>query len=124
LLAVISGLNISAVQRLRSTWEEIGSKYSSLYQELEELVSPNNNFAKYREQLAILEQEFVDRSGTTSLAKDGRGLIRRRTITTSHVNSPTMQPSRKSSNGVVIPIISLFLKDLLVRYFPVERRLT
>ena len=47
-MAIISGLNVSAVTRLKSTWEAVESKHKEKLKQLEELVSPNSNYRNYR----------------------------------------------------------------------------
>ncbi|KNC98634.1 uncharacterized protein SPPG_06316 [Spizellomyces punctatus DAOM BR117] len=75
LLAIISGLNLSAVSRLKSTWEAVDPKRLKQLQELELLLAPQGNYRSYRQ---ILDQMEKDR------------------------NPPPF-----------IPILSLFMKDLL-----------
>ncbi|XP_035282170.1 rap guanine nucleotide exchange factor 2 isoform X4 [Anguilla anguilla] len=48
MFAIISGLNLAAVSRLRGTWEKLPSKYEKLFQDLQDLFDPSRNMAKYR----------------------------------------------------------------------------
>ncbi|XP_040188461.1 rap guanine nucleotide exchange factor 2 isoform X12 [Rana temporaria] len=48
MFAIISGLNLAAVSRLRTTWEKLPSKYEKLFQDLQDLFDPSRNMAKYR----------------------------------------------------------------------------
>ncbi|KAM4675109.1 rap guanine nucleotide exchange factor 6 [Discoglossus pictus] len=48
MFAVISGLNLAPVARLRGTWEKLPSKYEKLLQDLQDLFDPSRNMAKYR----------------------------------------------------------------------------
>ncbi|XP_064418087.1 rap guanine nucleotide exchange factor 2 isoform X7 [Latimeria chalumnae] len=48
MFAIISGLNLAPVARLRSTWEKLNSKYEKLFQDLQDLFDPSRNMAKYR----------------------------------------------------------------------------
>ncbi|MEE6461114.1 hypothetical protein FKM82_001199 [Ascaphus truei] len=48
MFAIISGLNLAAVSRLRATWEKLPSKYEKLFQDLQDLFDPSRNMAKYR----------------------------------------------------------------------------
>ncbi|KAJ8383219.1 hypothetical protein SKAU_G00039970 [Synaphobranchus kaupii] len=48
MFAIISGLNLAAVSRLRGTWEKLPSKYEKLFQNLQDLFDPSRNMAKYR----------------------------------------------------------------------------
>lgn len=74
-MAIVSGLNLVAVSRLKSTWEEIDGKRARQLEDLETLLSPMNNFKIYRAMMEELEQS--------------------------------------KTRTRCIPIISLFLKDLL-----------
>ncbi|XP_018417762.1 PREDICTED: rap guanine nucleotide exchange factor 2 isoform X2 [Nanorana parkeri] len=51
MFAIISGLNLAAVSRLRTTWEKLPSKYEKLFQDLQDLFDPSRNMAKYRNML-------------------------------------------------------------------------
>ncbi|XP_015669765.1 rap guanine nucleotide exchange factor 6 [Protobothrops mucrosquamatus] len=48
MFAVISGLNLAPVARLRSTWEKLPSKYEKHLRDLQDLFDPSRNMAKYR----------------------------------------------------------------------------
>ncbi|XP_066508118.1 rap guanine nucleotide exchange factor 2 isoform X2 [Hoplias malabaricus] len=48
MFAIISGLNLAPVSRLRSTWERLPGKYEKLFSELQEVFDPSRNMAKYR----------------------------------------------------------------------------
>ncbi|XP_069099729.1 rap guanine nucleotide exchange factor 2 isoform X23 [Pleurodeles waltl] len=48
MFAIISGLNLAPVARLRATWEKLPSKYEKLFQDLQDLFDPSRNMAKYR----------------------------------------------------------------------------
>uniref|UniRef100_UPI00398E9117 rap guanine nucleotide exchange factor 2 n=1 Tax=Pristiophorus japonicus TaxID=55135 RepID=UPI00398E9117 len=48
MFAIISGLYLSPVARLRNTWEKLPSKYEKLFQDLQDLLDPSRNMAKYR----------------------------------------------------------------------------
>ncbi|XP_052443681.1 rap guanine nucleotide exchange factor 6 isoform X3 [Carassius gibelio] len=48
MFAVISGLNLAPVARLRSTWEKLPSKYEKLFRDLQDIFDPSRNMAKYR----------------------------------------------------------------------------
>ncbi|XP_053559769.1 rap guanine nucleotide exchange factor 2 isoform X9 [Bombina bombina] len=48
MFAIISGLNLAPVSRLRTTWEKLPSKYEKLFQDLQDLFDPSRNMAKYR----------------------------------------------------------------------------
>jgi len=48
-MAIIGGLNLSAVKRLKQTWEQLQFKSLSTLHEIETLMNPENNFARYRE---------------------------------------------------------------------------
>ncbi|XP_048464346.1 rap guanine nucleotide exchange factor 2-like [Rhincodon typus] len=48
MFAIISGLYLAPVARLRNTWEKLPSKYEKLFQDLQDLLDPSRNMAKYR----------------------------------------------------------------------------
>ncbi|MCJ8749217.1 hypothetical protein PDJAM_G00173960 [Pangasius djambal] len=48
MFAIISGLNLAPVSRLRATWERLPAKYEKLLAELQEVFDPSRNMAKYR----------------------------------------------------------------------------
>ncbi|KAL4640385.1 rap guanine nucleotide exchange factor 2 isoform X2 [Arapaima gigas] len=52
MFAIISGLNLAPVARLRGTWEKLPSKYEKLFQDLQDLFDPSRNMAKYRNVLS------------------------------------------------------------------------
>ncbi|XP_030067177.1 rap guanine nucleotide exchange factor 6 [Microcaecilia unicolor] len=52
MFAIISGLNLASVTRLRGTWEKLPSKYEKLLRDLQDLFDPSRNMAKYRNTLS------------------------------------------------------------------------
>ncbi|XP_026796762.1 rap guanine nucleotide exchange factor 6 isoform X3 [Pangasianodon hypophthalmus] len=48
MFAIISGLNLAPVARLRGTWEKLPSKYEKLFRDLQDIFDPSHNMAKYR----------------------------------------------------------------------------
>ncbi|XP_062976793.1 rap guanine nucleotide exchange factor 6 isoform X11 [Elgaria multicarinata webbii] len=48
MFAVISGLNLAPVARLRGTWEKLPNKYEKHLRDLQDLFDPSRNMAKYR----------------------------------------------------------------------------
>ncbi|XP_041049193.1 rap guanine nucleotide exchange factor 6 isoform X5 [Carcharodon carcharias] len=52
MFAIISGLNLAPVARLRGTWEKLPSKYEKLLRDLQDLFDPSRNMAKYRNVLS------------------------------------------------------------------------
>ena len=48
LVAVVSGLNLAAIQRLKLTWEGVSDRLKDILTELEEVVSPQSNYKNYR----------------------------------------------------------------------------
>ncbi|XP_070700202.1 rap guanine nucleotide exchange factor 6-like isoform X5 [Pempheris klunzingeri] len=48
MFAIISGLNLAPVARLRSSWEKLPSKYEKLFGDLQDVFDPSRNMAKYR----------------------------------------------------------------------------
>ena len=51
LFSIISGLISAAVSRLKQSWEKVAGKYLDQYNELEGLMDPSRNMAKYRQLL-------------------------------------------------------------------------
>lgn len=56
MFAILSGLGHGSVSRLRNTWEKLPSKYSKLFSDLQEVMDPSRNMAKYRN---LLNSELV-----------------------------------------------------------------
>uniref|UniRef100_A0A3P8TV58 Rap guanine nucleotide exchange factor 6 n=1 Tax=Amphiprion percula TaxID=161767 RepID=A0A3P8TV58_AMPPE len=52
MFAIISGLNLASVARLRSSWEKLPSKYEKLFGDLQDVFDPSRNMAKYRNVLS------------------------------------------------------------------------
>ncbi|XP_076440019.1 rap guanine nucleotide exchange factor 2-like [Babylonia areolata] len=56
MFAILSGLGHGSVSRLRSTWEKLPNKYCRMFQDLETLMDPSRNMAKYRN---LLNSEHI-----------------------------------------------------------------
>jgi len=54
LMAVLSGLNNSAVRRLKKTWDLVSQKHVDVLAQLEELMSDDSNFVSYRRLFASM----------------------------------------------------------------------
>ncbi|KAM3869129.1 rap guanine nucleotide exchange factor 6 [Diretmus argenteus] len=52
MFAIISGLNLAPVARLRGSWEKLPSKYEKLFSDLQDVFDPSRNMAKYRNVLS------------------------------------------------------------------------
>ncbi|XP_061659866.1 rap guanine nucleotide exchange factor 6 isoform X2 [Syngnathoides biaculeatus] len=52
MFAIISGLNLAPVARLRCSWEKLPSKYEKLFGDLQDVFDPSRNMAKYRNVLS------------------------------------------------------------------------
>uniref|UniRef100_A0AAY5KZ37 Rap guanine nucleotide exchange factor (GEF) 6 n=1 Tax=Esox lucius TaxID=8010 RepID=A0AAY5KZ37_ESOLU len=52
MFAIISGLNLAPVARLRSSWEKLPGKYDKLFRDLQDIFDPSRNMAKYRNVLS------------------------------------------------------------------------
>ncbi|CAG0881918.1 unnamed protein product [Cyprideis torosa] len=52
MFAIVSGLGHAAVSRLRASWDRVPQKYLRLYKEMESLMDPSRNMARYRNLLA------------------------------------------------------------------------
>jgi len=54
---ILSGLNLAAIQRLKTLWGSIPFKIREAFDEIDELFSPIGNVAKYRELVEQVEKE-------------------------------------------------------------------
>ncbi|XP_072562328.1 rap guanine nucleotide exchange factor 6 isoform X12 [Paramormyrops kingsleyae] len=52
MFAIISGLNLAPVYRLRGSWEKLPGKYEKLFRDLQDVFDPSRNMAKYRNVLS------------------------------------------------------------------------
>eukprot|EP00004_Rigifila_ramosa_P008455 TRINITY_DN1969_c0_g1_i9.p1 TRINITY_DN1969_c0_g1~~TRINITY_DN1969_c0_g1_i9.p1 ORF type:complete len:1509 (-),score=360.80 TRINITY_DN1969_c0_g1_i9:71-4597(-) len=59
LMAIISGLNMSAIHRLKFTWDEVPKKYRDLFAELEVLMSSKSSFKNYRSTLKTVDPPCI-----------------------------------------------------------------
>lgn len=59
LMAIVSGLNMSPVQRLKRSWNEVSKKYIAVREEAEQILDPANNYKKYRAVLAAKMSDIV-----------------------------------------------------------------
>ncbi|XP_066987229.1 uncharacterized protein PDZ-GEF isoform X4 [Macrobrachium rosenbergii] len=48
MFAILSGLGHGAVSRLKQTWERLPTKYSRMFQDMQDLMDPSRNMSKYR----------------------------------------------------------------------------
>uniref|UniRef100_T1J310 Rap guanine nucleotide exchange factor 2 n=1 Tax=Strigamia maritima TaxID=126957 RepID=T1J310_STRMM len=48
MFAIISGLGHGAVSRLRNSWDKLPSKYQKYFEDMQDLMDPTRNMAKYR----------------------------------------------------------------------------
>lgn len=51
MFAIVGGLNLAPVQRLKRTWEEVPSRAIDSLREMEEIMSPYQNMKNYRERM-------------------------------------------------------------------------
>ena len=58
-MAIISGLRASSVFRLKKTWAGIESKMTTTYEQLQELMSQENNWQKYRQSLGSEDPPLI-----------------------------------------------------------------
>lgn len=61
--ALISGLNLSAVARLRQTWSNVDSKYLNYLRDYETLLGPAGNYKQYRSVFEEKVKELNDQYG-------------------------------------------------------------
>jgi len=53
LIAVIAGLNISAVNRMKHTWDQVNKKQRESLAKMQEVFSPSNSFKLYRNTIRV-----------------------------------------------------------------------
>lgn len=59
LMAILAGLNTTAISRLKKSWELIPSKLKASFDSLNDLMSEAKGFKNYRQQLAITEPPCI-----------------------------------------------------------------
>jgi son of sevenless-like protein len=59
LMEILSGLNMTAIYRLKKTWGSLSPKTLAIFQSLNQLMSPDANFKAYRELLKKVTQPRV-----------------------------------------------------------------
>ncbi|KAL2916590.1 hypothetical protein HK105_203702 [Polyrhizophydium stewartii] len=57
--AIVAGLNLTPVQRLKKTWEALPEKSKKLWSEVEKIADPSKNMKNYRDRLAISTTPMV-----------------------------------------------------------------
>eukprot|EP00835_Amoeboradix_gromovi_P006171 NODE_679_length_5285_cov_0.261088.p1 type:complete len:892 gc:universal NODE_679_length_5285_cov_0.261088:1270-3945(+) len=60
LVAIVSGLNLAAVSRLKVTWEGVSEKSKEVLQELETVCSPQSNYKNYRQIFDKIDRDYDD----------------------------------------------------------------
>ena len=58
LVAIVSGLNLAAVSRLKLTWGGVSDKSKEILSELETVVSPQSNYKNYRQIYEKVDREY------------------------------------------------------------------
>ncbi|ELR23171.1 RasGEF domain containing protein [Acanthamoeba castellanii str. Neff] len=56
MMEILSGLNNISISRLKDTWRQVPEKYKAYFEELEAVMDNQQNFHRYREQLAKREE--------------------------------------------------------------------
>ncbi|CAG0914910.1 unnamed protein product, partial [Notodromas monacha] len=124
LMAIIAGLNMSPVARLKKTWSKVPTSKLSV---LEQQMSPSSNFTSYRSTLAAAQWRSQTQSSNPIV--DGLGHIRRvgpfpasSSSSTSSASShssagsphvtPNLRPDEEGRRRIIIPFFSLLVKDL------------
>ncbi|KAJ3019960.1 hypothetical protein HKX48_001505 [Thoreauomyces humboldtii] len=57
--AIIAGLNVTPVQRLKKTWAALSDKAKNTWAELEKIADPSRNMKNYRDKLAVATPPIV-----------------------------------------------------------------
>ncbi|KAG4108093.1 ras GEF [Neocallimastix lanati (nom. inval.)] len=50
-MSILAGFNSSPIHRLKRTWEQLSKKMKDMFDNLEEIMNPQKNYAQYRENL-------------------------------------------------------------------------
>lgn len=58
-MAIYSGLNNAALNRLRRTWDAVNQRHLQLFQNIKDILAPSRNFSRYRETLRKLQPPCV-----------------------------------------------------------------
>ncbi|KJE90812.1 RasGEF domain-containing protein, variant [Capsaspora owczarzaki ATCC 30864] len=127
LMAILSGLNNSSVQRLKNSWAIVRSKRRSEFLALEELMRPGSNFAQYRE---LFDRQLRRNLEKASLAqKQAQKAGARRSVTPSTPTPANGLANEEASmklidggadagsghsNDFFVPFFTLAIKDLYV----------
>merc|ERR1712100_772696 len=59
LMTIISGLNNSSIQRIKSLWQNLSNSAEETFKRLDEEFSPRYNFRLYREKLKQRQNEAI-----------------------------------------------------------------
>lgn len=59
MFAIIAGLNLSPVQRLKKTWEALPNPTKKIFAELEKTIDPSKNMKNFRDMLAAATPPIV-----------------------------------------------------------------
>jgi hypothetical protein len=57
--SLISGLNLTPVQRLKKTWEGLSDKTKQIWEEVEKISDPSKNMKNFRDKLAMVRPPMV-----------------------------------------------------------------
>jgi len=57
--AIVAGLNLTPVSRLKKTWDNLSEKYTKIWHELEKICDPSRNMKTYRDILANTKPPIV-----------------------------------------------------------------
>jgi hypothetical protein len=58
-VAIVSGLNLACIQRLKRVWSSLTPHIRQLFDEADELLAPNSNWAHYRDLLRSVQAKQV-----------------------------------------------------------------
>lgn len=64
LMEILSGVNSSAVRKVKSIWAALSAKEMAMYEELNQLMDPSSNYQKYREYLSECAKPCLPYFGT------------------------------------------------------------
>ena len=54
MLAIVAGLNMTPIRRLKRTWEQVPQRFMTMLSQCETMLNTNKNFGNYRHKLSTI----------------------------------------------------------------------
>lgn len=54
MLAIVAGLNMTPIRRLKRTWEQVPQRFMTMLAQCETMLNTNKNFGNYRHKLSTI----------------------------------------------------------------------